>query len=347
MTDLPMEPHNNSEFILYVSEDGTTSINVRLIDETVWLSQKQMAELFQKDVRTINEHIQNVYKEGELVKEATIRNFRIVQKEGSRDVSREIEFYNLDVIISVGYRVRSYRGTQFRQWATQRLREYIIKGYVLDKKRLKEPGGIDYFDQLLEDIREIRASEKRFYLKIRDIYATSVDYNSQSDMTRKFFQIVQNKMLWAVAGQTAAEIIYNRADSDRQNMGLKSWEKQKIRKADISIAKNYLEKNEIDQLNRIVTMYLDFAELQAINRVEMTMNQWVKKLDGFLSLNDREILSHSGKISKELADAKATEEYLKYDQKRRQMELLKAEDNFDIEVKKIEKYKDDKDVEEK
>lgn len=343
MTDLPMDPNNNSEFIFYVSDDGKTRIDVRLIEETVWLSQKQMAELFQKDIRTINEHIKNIFEEGELIEEATIRKFRIVQEEGTRMVSRDIDFYNLDVIISVGYRVKSHRGTQFRIWATQRLKEYIIKGYTIDKKRLKEPGGIDYFDQLLEDIREIRASEKRFYLKIRDIYATSVDYDSKADTTRKFFQIVQNKMLWAVTGQTAAEIIMNRADADKPNMGLTSWEKKRIGKTDITVAKNYLNKEEIGQLDRIVSMYLDFAELQAMNRIEMTMTKWVDKLDGFLSLNEREILTHSGKISKELADTKAKAEYEKYNENRKQIELLQAEEEFESEIRKLEKFKDNED----
>lgn len=329
--NLPQIP-GNSEFLIYTTEDGEKQIHVKLIDETVWLTQKMMAELFQREVHTINEHIKNIFEEGELSEDSVIRKFRITAQDGK---NYNTMFYNLDVIISVGYRVKSLRGTQFRQWATQRLREYIVKGYTIDKKRLKEPGGIDYFDKLLEDIREIRASEKRFYLKIRDIYTTSVDYDPKSDITRQFFQIVQNKMLWAVTGQTAAEIIHSRADADKPNMGLTSWEKNRIGKTDITIAKNYLVKEEIDQLDRIVSMYLDFAELQAMNRVEMTMAKWVNKLDGFLSLNDREILTHAGKMSKELADKKAKAEYEIYDKNRKEIELLQAEEEFEREVKMI------------
>jgi len=323
---------NNSEFLLYTTEDGEKQIHVKLVDETVWLPQNLMAELFDTSKQNVSLHIKNIFEEGELVEDSVVKEYLTTALDGK---NYKTKFYNLDVIISVGYRIKSLRGTQFRQWATQRLREYIVKGYTIDKKRLKEPGGIDYFDKLLEDIREIRASEKRFYLKIRDIYTTSVDYDPKSDTTRQFFQIVQNKMLWAITGQTAAEIIHSRANAVKPNMGLTSWEKKKIGKTDITIAKNYLEKEEIDQLDRIVSMYLDFAELQAMNRVEMTMAKWVNKLDGFLSLNDRDILTHAGKMSKELADRKAKSEYEIFDKNRKEIELLQAEEEFEREVKMI------------
>lgn len=250
-----------SDLLLYQTEDGRTRIQVRLENETVWLTQKMMAELFQKDVRTINEHIRNIYDEGELKPEGTIRKFRIVQIEGARQVSRETDFYNLDVIISVGYRVKSHRGTQFRIWATQRLREYIIKGFTLDDERLKEAGGGNYFDELLARIRDIRSSEKVFWRKVLDIYATSIDYDPNNDMSREFFAIVQNKMHWAAHGHTAAEIIAGRADAQKQNMGLTTWTGIKPTQAESEIAKNYLTVEELDTLNRIVTLYLEFAEL--------------------------------------------------------------------------------------
>ena len=260
-----------SDIFLYQTEDGRTRIQVRLENETVWLTQKMMAELFQKDVRTINEHIRNIYNEGELKPERTIRKFRIVQIEGARQVSRETDFYNLDVIISIGYRVKSLRGTQFRIWATQRLREYIIKGFTLDDERLKEAGGGNYFDELLARIRDIRSSEKVFWRKVLDIYATSIDYDPNNDTSRQFFAIVQNKMHWAAHGHTAAEIIAGRADAQRPNMGLTTWTGAKPTQADSEIAKNYLTMQELDTLNRIVTLYLDFAELQALNRKPMYM----------------------------------------------------------------------------
>jgi len=299
-----------SEIILYQSEDGRTRIDVRLEDETVWLSQKMMAELFQKDVRTINEHIKNIYAENELLPEPTIRKFRIVQTEGSRQVAREVDFYNLDVIISVGYRVKSHRGTQFRIWATQRLREYIIKGFTLDDERLKEGRtlGTDYFDELLERIRDIRASEKRFYQKIRDIYKLSIDYDPGAEDTKEFFRIVQNKLHWAITGMTAAEIISGRADSGKLNMGLTSWKGAKVRKGDATIAKNYLNEDEIRSLNRIVTMYLDYAEDQTQRHKPLYMQDWREKLDAFLRFNEREVLEYPGKVSMEVARVLALEE---------------------------------------
>jgi hypothetical protein len=310
-------------------------------DETVWLTQKLMAELFQKDVRTINEHIRNIYEEGELAPEATIRKFRIVQTEGSRQVSRKVDFYNLDVIISVGYRVKSHRGTQFRQWATQRLREYIIKGFTLDDERLKQAGSGSYFDELLARIRDIRASEKVFWRKVLDIYATSIDYDPNTDMSRRFFQIVQNKMHWAAHGHTAAEIIAERADAEKPKMGLTSWTGARPTRADTEVAKNYLSAEELDTLNRIVAMYLDFAELQALSRRPMYMKDWIAKLDEFLKVSERDILTHAGRVSHEAALEKARIEYEKF-HKRALEEPSSVERHFIEavkEVKKLEKKK--------
>ena len=305
-------PEKHSDILMYQSEDGQTRIDVRLEDETVWLSQRLMAELFQKDVRTVNEHIQNIYSEQELEPEATIRKFRIVQTEGNREVGRNVDFYNLDVIISVGYRVKSHRGTQFRIWATQRLREYIIKGFTLDDERLKQAGNRNYFDELLVRIRDIRSSEKVFWRKVLDIYATSVDYDPNTDTSREFFAMVQNKMHWAAHGHTAAEIVATRADSSKPNMGLTSWTGARPTRADTEIAKNYLNEHELDTLNRIVTIYLDFAELQAINRKPMYMQNWIEKLHDFLRISEREILAHAGTVSHDEALTKARGEYEKY-----------------------------------
>ncbi|MDD4996811.1 MAG: virulence RhuM family protein [Syntrophales bacterium] len=309
-------PPHKGELILYQTEEGKTKIEVRLLDETVWLTQKLMAELFQKDVRTVNEHIANVYTEGELLPESTIRKFRIVQIEGARRVAREIDHYNLDVIISVGYRVKSMRGTQFRIWATQRLREYIVKGFALDDDRLKRAGGLGYFDELLARIRDIRSSEKIFWRKVLDIYATSIDYSPDAETSRQFFAAVQNKMHWAAHGQTAAEVIYNRADSSKPQMGMTTWAGNTPRRTDTEIAKNYLSLKELDLLNRIVSMYLDFAELQAMSRLPMHMRDWIEKLDDFLKLSGRDILTDAGKISHDKALAKAHAEYELYHRER-------------------------------
>lgn len=308
-----MSDSNTGEFILYASEDGDLKIDVRLLDETVWLSQKQLSELFQKDVRTINEHIKNIYEERELDEILTIRNFRIVQQEGTRLVERDVNHYNLDVIISVGYRVKSQRGTQFRIWATKVLREYIVKGFSMDDERLKKGGTNNYFDELLARIRDIRASEKLFYQKVLEIYATSVDYDPKVAESQKFFQTVQNKMHWAAHGHTAAEIVYSRADGTKPNMGMTSFSGDGHPKSkDISIAKNYLGEKEIDVLNRLVSMYLDFAELQALNGTAMYMQDWITKLDKFLMASDRELLTHAGKISKAQAEQKAKLEFAVY-----------------------------------
>jgi len=326
---------NNSEIIIYSTEDGKSRIQVRLEDGTVWLSQKLIAELFQVAVHTVNEHIKNIYSEGEVPTEATIRNFRIVQKEGSREVARDVEFYNLDLIMAVGFRVRSERGIQFRRWATEKLKEYIVKGFVIDNERLKEPGGLDYFDDLLEQIRDIRASEKRFYQKIRDIYKLSIDYRPDAEETHEFFQIVQNKLHWAVAGHTAAEIIHGRASANKPNMGLTSWKGSKVRRGDVTVAKNYLTGEEITQLNKIVNMYLDYAEEQARRRKVLYMKDWREKLDAFLKFHEHEILKDAGRVSMEVAQNLALEEYDKFNARRVAMEI-DAENELEDQVKRIE-----------
>jgi len=307
-----MSDIETGEFILYASDDGELKIDVRLLDETTWLTQKQLAELFQKDVRTINEHIKNIFEEGELDQNSVIRKFRITATDGK---NYDTLHYNLDVIISVGYRVKSHRGTQFRIWATKVLREYIVKGFAMDDARLKNGGSNNYFDELLSRIRDIRASEKLFYQKILDIYATSVDYDNKAAESQKFFQTVQNKMHWAAHGHTAAEVVYARVDGSKPNMGMTSFLGEGHPKSkDITVAKNYLDEKEMDVLNRLVTMYLDFAELQAINGTAMYMKDWIAKLDKFLMASDREILTHAGKISQAQAKQKAQLEHAKYKQ---------------------------------
>jgi hypothetical protein len=307
-----MSDSNTGEFILYASEDGELKIDVRLLDETVWLTQKQMAEMFQKSVSTINEHLKNIFDEGELDQNSVIRNFRITASDGK---SYDTQHYNLDVIISVGYRVKSQRGTQFRIWATKVLREFIVKGFAMDDARLKNGGNNNYFDELLARIRDIRASEKLFYQKILEIYATSVDYDPKVAESKNFFQTVQNKMHWAAHGHTAAEVVYARVDGSKPNMGMTSFLGEGHPKSkDITIAKNYLDEKEMDVLNRLVTMYLDFAELQAINGTAMYMKDWIAKLDKFLMASDREILTHAGKISQAQAKQKAQLEHAKYKQ---------------------------------
>ena len=326
----------NSQFLIYQAEDGKIKIDVRFQDETVWLSQALMADLFQTTKQNISLHIQNILNEKELSSNSTVKDFLTVQKEGSRLVQRSVEFYNLDMIISVGYRIKSQIATRFRQWATQRLREYIVKGFVLDDERLKNPQQpFDYFDELLRRIQDIRTSERRFYQKITDIYSTSVDYDPTLEISITFFKTVQNKMHWAIAGQTAAEIIRERADKDKPNMGLTCWRGTKIRKQDVTIAKNYLSEEELRALNNLAEQYLIFAEGQAMRRVPMYMKDWIKKLDGFLSLNDREILSHSGKISHELAIEHAEEQYEEY-QKKRIHNHDQLESDFDRSIKMIE-----------
>lgn len=305
--NLPFVPE--SEILLYQTEDGRTRIQVRLQMETAWLSLKQMSELFQRDKSVISRHIRNIFKEGELQREAVVAEHATTASDGK---TYQVEHFNLDVIISVGYRVRSHRGTQFRVWATQRLREYIIKGFALDDERLKEAGGDSYFDELLSRIRDIRASEKVFWHKVLDIYATSVDYSPSTDLSHEFFATVQNKMHWAAHGHTAAEIVEARADASAPHMGLTSWSGAKPTATDAEIAKNYLGQEELDTLNRIVTLYLEFAELQALNRKPMHMHDWIVKLDEFLQISDRALLSHAGKVSHLEAIEKARTEYDKY-----------------------------------
>lgn len=321
-------PAAGGEFLFYQTEDGQTRLQVRLEGETVWLTQKAMAELFQKDIRTVNEHIQNIFSEKELQPDSVIRNFRITAADGK---SYDVAHYNLDVIISVGYRVKSHRGTQFRMWATQRLREYIVKGFALDDARLKREGG-NYFDELLARIRDIRASERNFYQKIKDIYTTSLDYDPEAVITTDFFAMVQNKLHWAVHGHTAAELIAERADSRKPNMGLTAWSGAKVRRQDVHVAKNYLNHEEIELLNLIVSQYLDFAELQARTRKPMYMRDWARKLDDFLKVNDREILSGLGKVSAQLAKEKAEHEFDRFDEQRRLVADSTAEQDFEREL---------------
>lgn len=329
-----------SDFLFYTTDEGDVNVQVFLQDETVWLTQKAMADLFGVVKSTISEHLSNIYESGELEREATVRKFRTVQKEGEREVSRELEYYNLDAIISVGYRVNSHQATQFRKWATKTLKEYLIKGFSLDDERLRQGGklfGKDYFEELLERVREIRASERRFYQKITDIYAEcSIDYDPQAPVTRKFYATVQNKLHWAITGQTAAELIKSRADADKPNMGLETWKKApkgKIIKSDVSTAKNYLSEKELKELNRIVTMYLDFAELQAERQVAMSMKDWIERLDAFLAFNDYEILDNPGKVSASVAKELAEEEYDKF----RIEQDRNYESDFDEMVRKLKK----------
>jgi hypothetical protein len=310
------EPLPNSEIILYQTEDGRTRVQCRFEDETLWLTQVQIAELFQTTVPNINLHLKAIYAEGELSAEATIKSHLMVRLEGSRQVSRPVLHYSLPVILAVGFRVRSHRGTQFRQWATARLNEYLVKGFTMDDERLKNPPGKrqkDYFDELLERIRDIRSSERRFYQKVLDIYATSVDYTPDAEQSHRFFAAVQNKMHWATHGHTAAEVIAERADAAKPFMGLQTTRPGGIvRKDDVAVAKNYLTEDELQVLNRIVNLYIEYAELQALERKPMTMQDWITKLDEFLKISGRKLLDHAGKISAESAKAKAELEYARY-----------------------------------
>lgn len=333
-------PIPTGEILLYQTEDGRTRIECRFQDETLWLTQQQLAELFQVTAPTINEHLKGIYDEDELEPERTIRKFRIVRPEGARQVSRNLDHYNLDVILAVGYRVRSARGTTFRQWATARLKEYLLKGFVMDDERLKNPpspGVPDYFDELLERIRDIRASEKRMYLKVRDIFALAADYRPDAKETQEFFQTIQNKLHWAATGKTAAELIAQRANSSLPNMGLTSWKGAKVHKTDVTIAKNYLQADEIGELNRIVGMYLDYAEDQARRRKVLYMHDWRERLDAFLQFNQRDILHDAGKVSKVVADRLATAEYDKFRVRRLVAEAQADEAAFEEAVKRLPK----------
>lgn len=310
MTSKSKSPPPGGQFLVYQTQDGKLKIDVRFEGETVWLTQQHMAELFQTSVPNISMHIRNMFTEGELQGDSVVKESLTTAADGKKYATK---FYNLDVIISVGYRVKSLRGTQFRIWATQRVREYIVKGFVLDDERLKNPDlPFDYFEELTRRIQDIRTSERRFHQKITDIYATSIDYDPTQDISVRFFQTVQNKVHWAITGQTAAEIVHDRVDAGKSNLGLTNWRGATIRKQDVAIAKNYLSERELAELNNLVEQYLVFAEGQAMRRIPMHMLDWVKKLDGFLTLNQRDILTHAGRISHEIALAKAEQEYDKF-----------------------------------
>lgn len=335
---------DKGQILLYQTPDGVTKIEVKLQDETVWLSLDQMAELFQRNKSTISRHIKNVFEEGELQPDSTVAFFATVQTEGKRKVERDIAYYNLDMIISVGYRVHSYRGVQFRQWATTVLKEYIKKGFVLNDELLKNAGRGNYFDELLARIRDIRSSEKIFYRKVLEIYALSIDYDPRVEITKQFFATVQNKMHFAAHGHTAAEIIYDRANAAKDFMGLTTWTGMMPKRTDAEFAKNYLNEEEIDTLNRIVNLYIDYAELRAKDHKPMYMRDWIQKLDDFLSLSDKEILTHAGSISAKLAKEKADAEYDKF-KERTANELTPVEihfiEQFEREQKKLGNKKKD------
>lgn len=330
-----------NEIIIYQTQDGQTKIDVRLENETVWLTQNQMAELFQTTKQNISSHIKNIFEEGELSENSTVKDYLTVQQEGNRKVSRNISYYNLDVIISVGYRVKSLRGTQFRIWATQVLKEYMKKGFALNDDLLKQAGGGGYWKELLERIRDIRSSEKVFYRQILDIYATSTDYNPDAEETKMFFKVVQNKMHFAAHGHTAAEVIYLRADSTKNNMGLTVFKGNHPKKDEVTVAKNYLDEKELNILNRITSAYLEFAELQAIQQIPMTMKDWIAKLDDFIKMTGSELLSNPGKISKLEAENKALAEYAKYKETIKD-ELSEVEKHFLASVKQTQKQLEQK-----
>lgn len=324
------------KILIYQNEKGDTKIDVYFEDDTIWMTQRSMAELYQVDVRTVNEHIGNILSDGELDENSTIRNFRIVQEEGRRQVQRDVKHYNLDMILAVGYRVRSNVGVHFRRWASEILTEYMKKGFVLNDERLKNPQefGADYFDELLERIRDIRASEKRLYQKVKDIFALSVDYDAQSDAAQLFFKSVQNKLEYAATGYTAPEIVASRADATKDNMGLTVFKGARVRRSDVTVAKNYMTEEEISTLNLIVNMYLDYAELQAKQHNVMHMAEWEEKLNQFLQFNGREVLQDFGTVKREVADALAIEQYEKYDAHRRIIESADVELLVD-DVKKL------------
>lgn len=334
---------NKGQIILYQTQDGESKIEVILANETVWLTADQMAELFQRNKSTISRHIKNVFETGELDKEVVVAKYATTTQHGAIDGKLQthlVTYYNLDMIISVGYRVNSYRGVQFRIWATQVLKEYLIKGFALNDELLKNAGGGNYFDELLARIRDIRSSEKIFYRKILEIYALSIDYDPRTEATKLFFATVQNKMHFAVHGHTAAEVIYNRADAEKDFMGLTTWSGMLPKKSDAEFAKNYLKEEELDVLNRIVNLYLDFAELQAKSHVPMYMKDWIQKLDDFLKLSGKDLLTHAGTISAEVAKMKANTEYDKF--RERTLERLSPVEihfieNFEKERKKLKK----------
>ena len=330
-----------NEIIIYQTQDGQTKIDVRLENETVWLTQNQMAELFQTTKQNVSSHIKNIFEEGELSENSTVKDYLTVQQEGNRKVSRNVSHYNLDVIISVGYRVKSLRGTQFRIWATQVLKEYMKKGFALNDDLLKQAGGGGYWKELLERIRDIRSSEKVFYRQILDIYATSTDYNPNAEETKLFFKVVQNKMHFAAHGHTAAEIVYLRADSTKDNMGLTVFKGNHPKKDEVTVVKNYLDEKELNILNRITSAYLEFAELQAIRQIPMTMKDWILKLDDFIKMTGSELLDNPGKISKLEAENKALAEYAKYKETIKD-ELSEVEKHFLASVKQTQKQLEQK-----
>lgn len=326
---------NQSNIIMYTTEDGLTKIEVTFDEDTVWLSLDQMAELFQRDKSTISRHIKNIFTEGELRPEATVAKFATVQTEGNRQVTRDIDYYNLDVIISVGYRVKSLRGTQFRIWASSVLKEYMKKGFALDDDRLKRLGGGNYFDELLARIRDIRSSEKVFWRKVLEIYATSIDYDPSAEASVQFFKQVQNKMHWAAHRHTAAEIVYQRADAEKENMGLTSWEGKRIKRSDTEIAKNYLTQTELDALNKIVSAYLDIAEVRALAHEPMYMKDWLETIDDYLKMTRRDILTTKGRVTHKQAIDKAHAEYEKYRKKKDEL-LSPVERHFIESIKELE-----------
>ena len=336
-------PNNDSQLLIYQSPSGEVKIDVRLDNETVWLTQAHMAQLFNKDKRTISEHIRNIFEEGELDREVVVRKFRITSQHGAiegKTQSNEVQLYNLDVIISVGYRVKSHQGTQFRIWATQRLKEYIIKGFVLNSERFKTGNSMNYFDELQEKIREIRLSERFFYQKIKDIYTTSIDYNPNDEKTITFFKIVQNKLLWAISKKTAAELVYHRVDAALPLLGMQSYDKKAdiaIRKTDICIAKNYLDENEMKLLGLIVEQYLAFAEAMAQQRTPMYMKDWIARLDAIISLNGRELLEHAGAISHNMAVEKAALEFNKYKDSQKLLEREQSLKELESDIKALKK----------
>ena len=332
---------HNSNIIMYTTEDGLTKIETTFDEDTVWLSLDQMAELFQRDKSTISRHIKKIYEEGELQRDSTVENFATVQMEGERQVERYIDYYNLDVIISVGYRVKSHRGTQFRIWAMGVLKEYMKKGFALDDERLKRLGGGNYFDELLARIRDIRSSEKVFWRKVLEIYATSIDYDPHAEASVRFFKQVQNKMHWAAHKHTAAEVIYQRADAEKENMGLTSWSGDTIHRSDVEVAKNYLTEAELDALNKIVTAYLDIAEVHALNQEPMYMKDWLETIDDYLKMTRRDILTTSGHVSHKQAIEKAHAEYDKY-KNRLEDNLSPVEKDFIESISVLESIADKK-----
>lgn len=319
---------SSGELILYQTDDGLAEVNLTAVDGTVWLTQDDISALFDKGRSTIAEHIQNIFSDGELIEDSVCRKFRQTAADGK---DYNVLHYNLELILAVGYRVRSPRGVQFRKWANTVLKEYLVKGFAMDDKRLKQADKWDYFDEWLARIRDIRASEKRFYQKVKDIYTTAIDYDKSSDQAQLFFKKVQNKMLWAVTGHTAAELIAGRSDPDKTNMGVMSWKGAIVRKGDVGVAKNYLNKDEVEELNRIVTMYLDYAEDQAKRRKPVTMAQWADKLDAFLEFNERDLLTHAGKVQMDVAQKLAADRYDAFNAKRKEAEVIAA-DEEDIET---------------